>query len=480
MKEHDANSTMQGYIFVKSRKRKFAYVFEEGYLTVFSGNSIPISENEDIDLDLHSSTKYVIANDLSSRKNILFFVDRVPFEEDGPIIWTSTGIQVYFYIVLSVDIENFNVSRVSFSFKELNKFFPLNNALKYEMHYDDRTVKLETIPYEQTVEKFEFSALGETVKSEFDVKQTISGDPQKPLRLEAVLECTVKTTQSIELLLDLYGTIKRLFCFLCHRKSVSINNINLSGYSDEDMVVNVGKLFILFEPTIIEDEKIIEKTIKFHLLKRRFSNLAQLVSDDKLYFEHIPKNEEESHHITVSSFILNSAAFEWTFSQCYGEIPLSQYRKDVKADILAALEVLPEQNKYNFKKKSEIKLYSKIIKNVDRNFSEKVLYALKDFDSILSNFIKYIYKLNNMDFNENTYHQIAEDLQYQRNAYAHGDIDKEMKENIISDTIILEWLNYCMVFKKLEYTDDEIYNLINSIFRRNAVERNIVDKENAN
>ena len=142
MKEYDANSTMQGYVFIKSRKRKFAYVFEEGCLTVFSGNSIPISENEEIELNLHSNTDYVIANDLSTGKNILFFVERVPFGEDGPIIWTSTGIRVYFYIVLSAEIEKFNISKVCFSFKELNKFFPLNNGLKYEMHYDDRTVKL--------------------------------------------------------------------------------------------------------------------------------------------------------------------------------------------------------------------------------------------------------------------------------------------------------------------------------------------------
>lgn len=478
MTNNDTHPALQGYIIIKPRKRKFAYKFEDKCLTVYSCNSIPIHEKEDVDLNLNSNTEYLIANDLSTGKTILFFVDSIPFDDDGPIFWTSTSVKVYFYIILSTEIENFNITKASLSFEELNKFFPLRNGLKYEMCYDNRTVKLETISYEQTVEKFEFIAKGESIKSEVGIKQTISGDPQNPLKLTAILDCSFEKTQNIELLLDLYGTIKRLFCFLCRRKSVSISDINLLGDDEENKQINIGKLFVLFENAKTEDEKIIEKTVKFHLLKRKFPDLVQLISDDKLYFEHIPQSEEDSHHITVSSFILNAAAFEWTFEQCYGKIPVSPYRQEVKRDILSMLDALPEQKEYNSKKKGEVKLYSKIVSGVDRNFSEKILYALKDFDAVLSNFIKYIYRLNNMEFSKSTYAEIADDLQYQRNAYAHGDIDKEMKENIISDTIIMEWLNYCMVFKKIGYTDDEIFNLINSIFRMNGVERKIDDTDN--
>lgn len=341
------------------------------------------------------------------------------------------------------------------------------------MSYGDRTVKLETIPYERTVEKFNFSAMRKNIEAELGIVQTIGGDPTLPLRLNATLDCSFDKTLDIELLLDLYGTIKRLFCFLCHRKSVKIDRIKLLGTNEDGRRINVGELNILFEKATIEDKRIIDKTVKYLSAKNHFSELVQLVSDDKLYFEHIPINEEESHHITVSSFILDAAAFEWTFTQCYGEIPVSQYRQDVKSDILSVLEELPKHKKYNSKKKSEIKLYSKIVSGVDRNFSEKVLYALKDFEDVLSDFIKKIYKLNDMEFNDKTYNQIADDLQYQRNAYAHGDIDKEMKDNIISDTIILEWINYCMVFKTVGYSNDEIYNLINSIFKRNCEERKV-------
>ena len=67
--------------------------------------------------------------------------------------------------------------------------------------------------------------------------------------------------------------------------------------------------------------------------------------------------------------------------------------------------------------------------------------------------------------------QIADDLQYQRNAYAHGQIDREMKDDIILDVIILEWINYCMLFKQMGYGDVDIFNAINQIFNRGFVDR---------
>ena len=74
-----------------------------------------------------------------------------------------------------------------------------------------------------------------------------------------------------------------------------------------------------------------------------------------------------------------------------------------------------------------------------------------------------------------TYAKIAERLQSQRNDFAHGNIDKEMNDNMVSDTIILEWLNYCMVFKSIGYSEDETFNIINQIFNRGFTDKTIND-----
>ena len=46
-----------------------------------------------------------------------------------------------------------------------------------------------------------------------------------------------------------------------------------------------------------------------------------------------------------------------------------------------------------------------------------------------------------------------------------------MKPNIITDTVILEWLNYCMVLKMAGFNETEIFNIINVVFQRNHEER---------
>ncbi len=460
---------MHGYINMISMKRRFVYIFEDSVMTVYSRNSLPF-EHDDININLDCDIKYIFANDLRTGNNIIFFVDEIPFSDERRLIFTSTTIRVHYYIELIEDFESFIFDKAIFRFKELDAFFPITNGIKREI-IDGKVLKIETVPYEDTKKKFTFDLLNKKIDAELAISSTLCLNQQNQLLLSSVLGCSFEETQNINLLLDLYKIIKRLFCFLCHRQSIKIEPISLRQRGKNSRSVPIGKLHILFDKAEIEKKEIIDETIKYSTLSSHFSELIQLVSNDKLYFEHIPTNHYESQYITVSSFILNSAAFEWNFEQCYGDIPVSEYRLEVKNDILDVLEKLIVQKKYNSKKKRELKLYSKIVKNVDRKFSEKVLYALKDFDDILSVLIKQIYRFNNMTFHKNTYKEIAEDLQYQRNAYAHGDIDKELKENYICDTIILEWLDYCMVFKSLGYSNDEIFNIINAIFNRRFRER---------
>lgn len=462
---------MHGYINVNSRNMRFAYYFEDDLLKVYSEDSLPLEEKDKVNILFNSKLPYVIGNDLDTGKNVVFFVSEVPFDDDGIILWSSSTRQVYYYFLFCPSWDHLGIDHVDFSFKELDIFFPLSKGLKRELSPEDRHFKIETVPYEETKETLEVLVNEKAVNVELGILQKMRGDASQPIELSAILGCYFEKTLDIEFILNLYSIFKRLFCFLCHRKSVRMNKLKLFGTSDRGYQMEIGEFHILFETAVVESKKIIQKTIKYPTISSHFTNLIQLVSNDRLYFEHIPKDDEASHHITVSSFILDTAAFEWTFNQCYGDIPISAYRKEVKDDILSVLSELPESKNYNSKKKGELKLYTKIVTNIDRNLSEKILYALKDFNDVLLVFIKNLYRMNNMKFDKNSYKQIADDLQYQRNAYAHGDIDKKLATNIISDTIILEWINYCLVLKSVGYNNNEMFNIINAIFDRNYIEK---------
>ena len=106
-------------------------------------------------------------------------------------------------------------------------------------------------------------------------------------------------------------------------------------------------------------------------------------------------------------------------------------------------------------------------KNIDNNLSKKISYALEDLSSILEKFIKNIYEINGIEGFK--YSEIADRIQNQRNNYAHGNIDKDIDTNVVLDIIILEWVNYAMILKKLGYSDEEVIQLINIIFNKNMI-----------
>lgn len=463
---------MNGFINDFKRKKRFPYVYEDGVLAVFSKDTLPLDDNVD-ELILTSKTQYTVGNDLQTGYSIIFFVDALPFSDCSVVLWTSTTSRVLSFIATPIKLSNFSITTMDLDFAELNVFYPLSKKYKIDSKKNNED-NIEISSYDKTKVDFNFMIDSDRIDGEFGVLKKYNGnDATSPIELSAVLSYNFEKTTNIDLLFDIYKITKRTFCFLCHRRSIEIKTIDLTSTNVNGDYVNAGIVYILYDKSKREENDIIKKTIKYGTVKSHFSELVQLVADDKLYFEHIPTNDEELHLITVSDFILEAAAFEWTFKQCYGKIPLSEYRQEVKTDILSCIDGITESKPYNSKKKSELKLYRGIVERVDRSLSESILYALKDFDDILVDFIKQIFGFNNMKYTTKTYSDIAKDLERQRNAYAHGNIDKEMTEHIVSNTIILMWLNCAMVLKQVGYNRDEIFNIINAIFDRHFKERKI-------
>lgn len=458
---------MNGFIEVPNRGRRFPYTFEDEVLTVYSTNSLPL--DTPTDLCVLSSNNFLIASVTGKSSLVVFFVDQLPFDDSGPIIWTSTTLRVFYYIDEVSGDHPFVPDKMNFAFDELNYFFNINSGMKRSIG-EDRSQTIETIPYEKTKKVFTFSCKGTEVFGEFGIVQTLRWNSTVPLELHNQLSFAFKATSEVDFLLDLYAVVKRLFCILCYRRNIQIATVELYGFNEDGRRCSIGVFHPLYSTcTDTEDKKVLEKTVKHYALEAHLPSLIQAIADERVYVEHIPETKRDGSRITVARTILITAAFEWTFEQTYGNPPLSSYRQEVKADILEALESLPTEKAYNKKKKGEIKLYQKIVGGVDRNLSEKIQYAFKDCNSVLEPFIKRLYSINGMEVASAS--QIADDLQYQRNSYAHGQIDREMKDDIILDVIILEWINYCMLFKQMGYGDVDIFNAINQIFNRGFIDR---------
>jgi hypothetical protein len=73
--------------------------------------------------------------------------------------------------------------------------------------------------------------------------------------------------------------------------------------------------------------------------------------------------------------------------------------------------------------------------------------------------------MNNTDNLKTT--KLAKRITEHRNAFAHGNIDKEIDYNISLDSLVLEWLYYTMYFKKMDISSVNIKKIINKLFSLN-------------
>ena len=157
---------------------------------------------------------------------------------------------------------------------------------------------IKTLPRNEVIKKFSFTVMENKVEAEMAIKAFVNRDASQALRLESVLYCLFETTYDMEFILGIYLTIKKLFYFLCYRQSIQINSIDLFRQDDKGRYLSAGELFILFGNEEIEDKKIIDKTIQYRLVQNHFEDLIKLITDEKIYLEHIPIDYEASKHIS--------------------------------------------------------------------------------------------------------------------------------------------------------------------------------------
>jgi hypothetical protein len=444
-----------------------SYNFIDSELTVYSANTIPLDQIQAVYcLDIKCKTDYLVGIDNEKRNTIVFFVDRIPYE-DNQLAWTSSTVKVYYYIDLDHDSLQFD--RLNFRFPELNYFYSINHGIRRQVNVKDSSVSVSTLPFEKTERKFNFSFEKKEIICSIGVLSTFYGLSKSPIILESTLICKFEQTDSVDFLISIYNIILNLFFFLCYRKNISIETIQISGLNSKGERITVGYLHFITDQSVdAETEKTMMRTVEYRLFQRNLSELMQLIANDRLYTQHIPETKSDSNRITPAKFILITAAFEWNANDFF-KIPLSPKREQVKSDVLESIRKIPVEKGYNRSLKDKLKFYVSLVSNIEVNLSEKIVFALRELKQILDPFIQSLYKLNGLSVD--TYEKMGDRIQAQRNGYAHGDMSKEFDSMVILDIIILEWVNYGIVLKSVGYNDDDIFNIINSIFSRHFMEK---------
>jgi len=260
---------------------------------------------------------------------------------------------------------------------------------------------------------------------------------------------------------------------------VNFESIVLKEKDGEEKYSKAGKIRIPIDErnTFIEEDKLVrERLIKSEYIENKIPNLLQLIHEERLYTRHIPENSKDMGSITIARFILILAAFEWEVQEVFGDFKYETNEpfKEVTDKVYEVIDGLV--GSYSGKRKKYLENYKRSFKYNGVNLAEKLIHAYKENDDVLNGFIKILYGWNKIDVSECKYSKIAERLQYQRNAFAHGKIDIEMKELAGLDLMTLEWLIYSMRLKQLEIDTTTCKKIINELFgRRVYIEEDVVE-----
>lgn len=458
---------MDGFVFYKGQAVPVS--FADNCLTLYPNTKVetPYEDYSECILVFPEEANYLYGYDYCGRKYLFWVENKKPFL---PISFLSSEkYTVYGYIEYSD--KPVPINGISFTGKEIDAFYPIQKGADFSTKNDNSSFRVDTIPYSDTEESFEFSVGERTISATFGVLAKYCQLAQ-PLTLYSRLLLTFEPTNYFDDIYNLYLIVKSFFDFVKFRKSVILSDIIIFGKTEKHERVQIGTLHLLKQPTCEEDDKVIRNTCTFDYFKPHISELFNLIAAQKVYTYHIPNDHKDGRRITPARIVLNTAAFEWYANQYYS-FEISSEQETVKNDILAALANIPDSNSYNRKKKDKLKFYTKLINGIETNLENKIVTVLKELNDILKPFIDHLYSLN--DITDISYSKIGNRLQKHRNNYAHGNIDREVELEIILDTIVLEWVTYSMVLKELGYTNNQIQRIINKVFERRI---DIPEKEN--
>ena len=290
------------------------------------------------------------------------------------------------------------------------------------------------------------------------------GVQDTPLKLTSIMIFEFESTDDYDFLFRLYNIAKMLIRYLCYRKNVVIDAVELS-----ELMKN-GKYHICAKMHILDNnQQCEEKTIKDgryicqHYIAGLEGKILSDIASDTIYMRHLPDTYEAGRHIDAARFVMITAAFEWEFRRIFPEgVKKKERTLNVEEDAKQVLQGLIDNSTGELKG-----IYKYLQKSIGFSpLSGKITFVGRNLTEIIDVFGKYLYDLNGEEFN---YSQMGERLSQQRNNYAHGNLDKDFVGLSLLDLIFLEMVLYAMQLKYYGLENIKIKRVLNELFHKNLM-----------
>lgn len=472
----DGHKTYTG--FLKYRGIDFSFVFTDGELRLISpadkGNEIRykwlMKEIKD-GVYTNGDTLFVeeasIIGSCNEIGGSIIFLPQVgsAISSTSNLIGSKPPIlklSISAYIVCRFDRES--ISRLSFSGPEINYIHPVNQGFSWQYDPDDTErgiIKIETSNFSSTTtEEHRFTVDEKSIVAKFGISRGVSMDiASPPLSLKSSLMFELEPTNDYELILRLCRIAKEYIGYLCYRKNVVLDEIELSAPYGDGKHEKFASLFIVENQNVPEEKALkSNRCIKQIYIDSGEDRLLQDIADNRLYTRHLPDSYESGRHIDASRFVMITAAFEWEFRRMKPDgLPKSESRAAAEDRANTAIDELIASR--TGKEKDIYKFLKKLIGSA--SLQNEIISACEDLDPVIGLFGKHLYSMNNESL---VYSDMGKRLSDQRNHYAHGDIDKDFIGMALLDLIFLEYVIYAMQLKYYGIPDDCAKKAINELF----------------
>ena len=410
---------------------------------------------------------YGITND--TRQRIVFFI------RGSRGVNFANNVNTYKYIVNSyilyeVGQDVLPISSIRFTGKEVDYFFPYGAGV-----YEFKENKLENIRFPANTKDItkSFSFKSDTTEFSCSLEIWQTTDSLKSIKGFPCFFISFPASADFAFVESSYRLVRSFFQYICNRKNIYFDNIELYGIIENDKRTRVAKMCfpedVYAKP---EPDEVLKKTITYPYLESHIGEIFKALLEEIIPFYNIPLDSESRRIINYEKFISNLSVFEWTYRLNFEDV-ISEKRKVAITTVLADLQEMGTQKEYGGKKKEELNQITKYLterlEQSNTSLSVKIKNSLDGTKEILEVFIKHIYSINDREFSENHHQVIADYVSQQRNDFAHGNFAKEYNYDALFDLMIIEWLNYSLLLRCIGYSDDEIFNIINCIFNRGFV-----------
>lgn len=240
-------------------------------------------------------------------------------------------IQVLAVILFSTNKKMIN--RIAFTGPEINAIHSVGQAfsLVYEKEKSEKgIVSVQTTEYEKTTtNKNDFFVDDKTVSVHFSIGRRVStGIQDTPLKLTSIMVFEFEQTEDYAFIYRLYNIAEQFIRYLCYRKNVVIDAVELSELMD------IGKYYICAKMQVLDNNQQCEKKIikdgryiSQHYIAGVEGKILSDIASDTIYMRHLPDSYEAGRHIDAARFVMITAAFEWEFRRIF---PDGVSKKDKK------------------------------------------------------------------------------------------------------------------------------------------------------